>query len=156
VDLFADDYTTKVPSFFFSRHFCPGTAGINAFSQRWDCYWDANGKRWRRHMGLCNAPFECMGRVIRKIVDDRADVALVYPVWPRYWQQMLVQLRQQGVVEHELRLDTSELRSGLFKAGPRVPLAPGQTRLREPRYQVNCAFIIWPKSLWRPKPAAHS
>ena len=121
----------------------------------WDCYWDPKGGRWRRHMGLCNPPFECMGQVIRKVMDDRADVALIYPGWPRYWQQMLVQLQQQGAVELNLRLDTSQLRSDLFQAGPRMPLAPNQSRKYQPHYQVNCAIIVWPKGQWRPVPASH-
>ena len=149
VDLFADDHTHQAPMF-FSRHYCPGTSGINAFSQRWDCYWA--GGRWHRHFGLCNGPFTCLGRILRKITDERADVALVYPCWPRYWQQLLLQLRQQGVVVREERLDTQEWRRCLFQAGPRVGSWPAGAH-KEPRYEVQCAFIVWPKPMWRPAPA---
>lgn len=148
MDLFADEITCKVPTF-FSQWFCPSTSGINAFSQRWDCYWDASSNRVRRHMGFSNGPFELMGSILRKIIDSRADVALVYPAWPRYWQQLLMQLRQQGVVKQEIRLDTSQLRKHLFVAGPRAPQPTGSSR--EPSYAVHCAFIIWPKAEWLPK-----
>lgn len=83
VDLFADGSNNKHERF-FCRWFCPGTAGINSFEQRWDWYWCKTQNKWRRHMGFYNGPFDCMGRILRKILDERADVVLVYPRWPRH------------------------------------------------------------------------
>ena len=154
IDLFADDYSTKVQKRFFSRYFCPCTSGVDAFSHRWDCYWDPGSCRWRRHFGFCNGPFDCLGRILRKIKDGRADVALVYTVWPRPWRQLLWQLRQLGVVRQDVRLDTAQLRSDLFQAGPRVPgVRPGSSH--EPRYAVHCVFIVWEKLQYRSLPAMH-
>ena len=35
IDCFADSYTIKVVGAFYSRHWCPGTRGVDAFGQDW-------------------------------------------------------------------------------------------------------------------------
>lgn len=154
VDLFADAANSKLPRF-FSRWFCPGTAGIDAFAQRWDWFWCPGQERWRRHMGYCNGPFTCMGRILRKIIDERADVALVYPQWPRSWRWLLMKLRALGVVRAEFRLRHFP---ELFQAGARTTagrMAEGKyVAYKTPHYAVWCAIIAWdepgPKPNWKP------
>lgn len=140
IDLFADETNCKVPVF-YSRWWCPGTSGVDAFLQRWDRYFHETGTA-RRHMGFCNPPFDCMGRVLRKIIDERADVVLIYPVWPRYWRGMLSHLMSKGVVRADWELPHM---NSLFVAGARVPAARKGSGQKAPHYKVRCAIITWDK-----------
>ena len=153
IDLFADWENCKVfvdgvPRF-FSRWCCPGSAGIDAFAHRWDVYWCPQRRRWRRHMGYCNGPFDCMGSILRKVLDDRADVVLVYPLWPRYWRAVLQQLRHLGVVRAEWELP---MRGDLFLAGARVPASSRGAGYKRPHYKVYCAVVTWDQESWLPPP----
>jgi hypothetical protein len=98
-------------------------------------------------MGLCNGPFDCMGRILRKILEEKADVALVYPLWPRSWQGVLQQLRDLKVVRKEWRLRRPQ--GKLFQKGARVPDRPGRGD-QGPHYQVWCAIIAWDQPTARP------
>lgn len=144
IDLFADDECTKVEGKFFSRWYCPGTAGVNSFSQRWDRYWDAV-QGWRRHMGFCNGPFDFMPEILHKVIEERADVVLIYPRWPKGWRQALDRIEAMGALLLDERL---EHRNDLFMAGPRVPKKKGKPTAKAPHYAVHCAYIVWPKELW--------
>ena len=97
-------------------------------------------------MSWCNPPFSCMAQVIRKIIDERADVLLLYPAWPRHWRGMLSHLRSQGVVSKEGALPHLP---NMFKAGARVPMARRGEGHKAPHYRVCYALIIWDKNDWR-------
>ncbi len=146
IDLFADETNCKVrdrtgaPQF-FSRWWCPGTSGVDAFAQRWDRYFDPQGLA-KRHMAFCNPPFECLGRVLRKLIDERVDAVLVYPAWPRYWRGMLSKLASKGVVKTDYALPHQ---ADLFVAGARVPAARKGIGHKAPAYRVRCAIITWDK-----------
>ena len=92
-------------------------------------------------MAFCNPPFN-MGRVLRKLIDERVDAVLIYPVWPRYWMGMLSHLMSKGVVRADYRLPHLDT---LFTAGARVPAARKGRGHKAPHYEVRCAFITWDK-----------
>ena len=98
-------------------------------------------------MCFCNGPFDCMGRILRKVLDERVDVALVYPVWPRYWMGLLRQLRSMGVVREDFALPR---RPDMFTAGARVPTSRKGAGCKAPHYVVRCAIIMWDRQT--PKP----
>jgi ribonuclease HI len=69
VDLFASFANHQVPRY-YSLHYTPDCAGVNAFAHRW-------GRRcW------CNPPFCLIGRVWRHALSCRARLSLVVPYWP--------------------------------------------------------------------------
>ena len=77
-DIFASDLNHLCPTF-FSRFYCPGTTGVNAFTYPWNHY-----NCW------INPPFHLTGRVIRKLQIDRARATIVVPVWHRrvWWNRV--------------------------------------------------------------------
>ena len=69
VDLFASSRTTHCTRF-YSRHWCPGTSGINAFAYDW-----THENPW------INAPFRLIGYILRRLRDSLATATLILPVW---------------------------------------------------------------------------
>ena len=70
-DRFASDLNHQVPRF-YSLRWCPGTAGIDAFDHFWGNPLENN---W------VNPPFSLIGRVINKIVADKAIATVIVPWW---------------------------------------------------------------------------
>ena len=137
-DLFADDHSTKVPGRFYSRFYCRGTSGVNAFAYRWA--WDpATGER---RMCFCNGPFDQMAAMVHKLIDERVDVALIYPDWPRHWRYDLESL-PASVRKMDVVLTR---RSDLCVAGPRCARHPRVRRA--PNYNLRMAILIWPRELY--------
>ncbi|KXZ40881.1 hypothetical protein GPECTOR_1558g720 [Gonium pectorale] len=88
---------------------------------------------------------ELMGRVVRKIRDERANCVLVAPVWPRWWA---VTLRSMPV-KAQRRLP----HSGLFER----TLPGGQKEAKGLRYAVVAMYILWYDGLsgvWLVEPGA--
>jgi hypothetical protein len=74
VDRFATHLNCLCPEF-WSRHWCPGTQGIDSFSVSW-----AGVVNW------INPPFGLIGRVIKKLRADRAVATVIVPFWRgRHW-----------------------------------------------------------------------
>ncbi|KXZ45875.1 hypothetical protein GPECTOR_49g459 [Gonium pectorale] len=125
LDLFADSYSTRIPGAFFSRYWCPGTLGVDAFAQHWG----------GRGLLYANPPFGRMGEVLRKLGDEKADCLLVAPVWPRWWRALLrnMPVRARWELPH---------RDDLCIPGPQVPNAGGR-RPMHPRYRLEVLLIEW-------------
>lgn len=83
IDLFATPNNSVAPRF-FSLLPHPSSAGVDAMNQRWS----AEAVAW------CNPPFSMMGRVVRKLTEDRPAATLVIaPNWPAQpWFHQLTQL----------------------------------------------------------------
>ena len=81
VELFASWINTQLPRFFAYRP-DPNAEFINAFTVNWnkvDFY--------------CFPPFSCIGKVIQKIISDKASGILIVPNWPnQYWYASLIDL----------------------------------------------------------------
>jgi len=137
-DLFADDHSTKVPGRFYSRFYCLGTSGVNAFAYRWA--WDP--LTGQRRMCFCNGPFDQMAEIVHKAIEERVDVALIYPDWPRHWRYDLDNL-PAGVLRVDLVLTR---RNDLCVAGPRCARHPRVRRA--PKYNLRMAILIWPSELY--------
>ena len=136
LDCFADSFTTKVPGSFFSRHWCPGSCGVDAFAQGWAPPAEGEVPLW-----LINPPFDQMGRVIRKIQEERPDCLLVAPVWPRWWAAILRDLpvRAQWTLPHV---------HDLCIPGPQVPKAAARAP-KAPRYRIQVLYICWDREAGR-------
>jgi hypothetical protein len=70
IDLFASRLNKKVTRF-YSWIPDPDSVGVDAFAYS-----------WRDDLGYAFPPFALIGRVLQKIVQDRAKVILVAPYWP--------------------------------------------------------------------------
>ena len=78
VDRFAT-HLNHLCSRFFSRHWCPGTAGVDSFAFSWFL-----------EVGWINPPFSLVGRVIRKLQRERAVATVIVPVWRgRAWWPLI-------------------------------------------------------------------
>lgn len=78
VDLFASGTNHQLPRY-YSLHYTPDTAGINAFAQHW------GARSW------CNPPFKLIGQVWQHARSCQASMALIFPVWPSasWWHRLL-------------------------------------------------------------------
>lgn len=76
VDAFGSHANNVLPVF-FSRRWCPGTAGVDAFAQP--------VRLWRGNPWV-NPPFRLIGRVVRHLRECSASATVVVPHWPRqHW-----------------------------------------------------------------------
>ncbi len=130
IDLFADEYTTRVPHAFYSLYWNPNALGVDAFAQSW-----APPEGGPRPLLYANPPFTQMGRVLRKIWDERPDCLVVLPTWPRAWRALLTGLpiRARWLLPH---------REDLCIPGPMVPRALHR-RPMAPRYRVEAIYVAW-------------
>lgn len=79
IDLFATHLNTHCPTF-YSSPASPGCAAINSLEQCW-----AEGNLW------ANPPFSKIELVLDKIVEDKATVVLILPVWTnQQWRSMAI------------------------------------------------------------------
>lgn len=69
IDRFADNYNKKVPRF-NSKHYCPGTSAVNAFTENW-----SNENNW-----MC-PPINLIGSTIRHIKFCKGKGTLLIPMW---------------------------------------------------------------------------
>lgn len=90
VDRFASDYNTKC-TIFNSKHYCPGTSGINAFDQHWG-----------RENNWVVPPQSLAGKCLQKLILEQANGTLVIPYWTSapYWP-LLYTRSTTGVNEYE-------------------------------------------------------
>ncbi|GLC46806.1 hypothetical protein PLESTM_001928300 [Pleodorina starrii] len=128
-DLFADEFSTKVAGYFFSPHWSPSTRGVDALAQSW-----AGLRAGGQPLLYCYPPFGLLGPVIRKIADERVDVLLIAPVWPRPWRAMLLSLpvRQRWVLAQERPCIP----------GPQAPGGEVRVRASLP-YKLEAVYIAW-------------
>ncbi|KAK3252390.1 hypothetical protein CYMTET_38307 [Cymbomonas tetramitiformis] len=69
-DRFATDKNCLLPRF-NSAWYCPGTSGVDTFSQ----------SDWREHVNWCNPPFRLIGRLLLFLQTERAAATVVAPMW---------------------------------------------------------------------------
>ena len=69
MDRFSDDTNKKLPAF-NSKHYCPGTSGVNAFCSDW-----SGVNNW-----LC-PPVSLIGSVIQFMKVSKAKGTLIVPLW---------------------------------------------------------------------------
>jgi hypothetical protein len=129
LDLFGDHTNAKAERF-YSRHWCPGTLGVDSFLFPWAF----NQTTGERELCYANGDFSRMGDILRKIIQERANCVVVYPDWPRYWQVMWAQLPVR-------RCFTLPRQSDLCIPGPRVD--GRKRRGLPPRYALKAAVIVW-------------
>lgn len=105
VDLFASDKTARCARF-YSRWYCPGTLGTNAFLHTW-----AGENAW------ANPPFHLVGAVVNNILATGATVTFVAPEWRAqpWWRRAV-----DGCLEWQ-RLPPAD---GVFKHASRSTPAP--------------------------------
>lgn len=87
MDVFADEYTTKLPGSLYSRDWNPTALGIDGFARSW-----TPGIRQKAPLLYVYPPFQFLGRVLRKVIDDRQDCLLILPGWPQGWRALLFSL----------------------------------------------------------------
>ena len=83
LDAFASDTNSKVPHSFYSKWLCKGTQGVNAFGHPWAVIGQ------RRQFCWINGPFSEMGRILKKIREEKCDAAVLHPISSSYWTGML-------------------------------------------------------------------
>ncbi|VDI40154.1 Hypothetical predicted protein [Mytilus galloprovincialis] len=106
VDRFATDYNAKC-SIFNTKHWCPGTLGIDAFN-----------RQWGKENNWIVPPPSDISRCIHKIIQDKADSTLFVPLWVSapYWP--LLHKVYGNVVEFESFIkDSKILPSTVIKKG---------------------------------------
>ena len=135
LDPFAQPEFHRAPRW-FSLFRAPGSAGVDGFLQPWRM---ASGSR----PTLCwvNGPFHMMGKVIRKIVAERADCVLVAPKWPQYWTALLardLQVKKQTVLKS---FSSDGQRTPTFMPGSRVSPA---SRKGPPFWHTVAYLVQWP------------
>ncbi|GLC45842.1 hypothetical protein PLESTM_001788800 [Pleodorina starrii] len=81
VDLFASAHNYQMQPF-YSYHFHPASAGVNAFAVQWP---QAPDIAW------CNPPFAVLGRVLAHAEACKARLCLLAPFWPRaaWWPRLV-------------------------------------------------------------------
>lgn len=127
LDPFASTHNAKAARF-FSKYWCPGSAGVDAFMHKWAV--DEHGNKMFAYI---NGDFSRMGEIIQKILSDQVDCAIIYPLWPRFWQSMW-----QSLPVRFLEILPSS--PNLCVAGPRVP----KHKLRgKPHFSLALAVIIF-------------
>lgn len=139
VDVFADHDNCKVQwkgaDRFYSRMWCKGTAAVDGFLQPWGFNSDLGLQEFCYIYG----EFGEMGRILNKIIKEKANCVLLYPVWPRYWKSML----QEIPVKKVINLSRMAARRGwrAITAGPRVDTSKGSKD--RPSWKLEAAFIVW-------------
>lgn len=94
VDLFATLCNRQVPNF-FARHRDPEAVGLNAISSSWP-----------QLLLLAFPPIQLISHVIQKLIQQRAEMVLIAPHWPRrIWFQDLQRLSIQEPWHLPLRHD---------------------------------------------------
>ena len=111
--------------------------GVDMLAQPWAAAPDGT-----RHLVWCNPPFDLLGPVVRKILDERVDAILVAPQWPRPWQALLRRLP----VAHTVDLPRHP---GLFLPGQHVAEAKRRAVAGQPHYQVTVNYVLWPQASQR-------
>jgi hypothetical protein len=129
LDPFADHLTSKCKRF-YSRHWCPGTLGVNGINHPWAL----NQITGARELCYVNGDFSRMGEILNKILTERANCVVVYPDWPRYWQALWADLPVRSVI-------TLPRINDLCIPGPRVDRR--KRRGLPPKYPLKVAFVIW-------------
>jgi hypothetical protein len=132
LDVAADFITTKVPGAFYSQYWCPGTLGVDMLAHPW-----ARNSQGERHLIWCNAPFDLMGPILRKILDEQVDVILLAPCWPKAWRPLLKLLPIVAQLDLPRRPNLST---------PGQLVAPDQRAAasRTPHFTTTAYYIIWP------------
>lgn len=139
IDLFASRLNAKLPRF-YSWHPEPGCEAVNAFNCSWSHFW-----------GYAFPPFNLIGRVLYKIVQDKACVLLIFPYWPSQpWFPLLSRLlfSKPFVLPSSVDLlscpGRPELRHPLL---PSMQLVAGVLWLRDSRMQGYPRNAL--KSYWQ-------
>ena len=119
VDVFADGENCKVTvegkQRFYSRMWCMGTSGVDGFQQDWG--W--NKELGRRETCYIYGDINSMGRILRKVIAEKVDCSIVYPMWPRGWQTNWGKIHVKQVIN----LSDQARKRGIaaqYTVGPRV------------------------------------
>ena len=124
LDVFASDTNTKVPGRFYSKWLCHGTLGVDAFGHPWAAIGQDRQFCW------VNGPFSDMGRILKKIREERCDAAVLHPVSSSYWAGVLHSLP----VKAQIPITTAQVTVG-------VRLPDTEKTLRFTRLTVS--IILW-------------
>ena len=130
IDVFASPTNSKVEGAYFSLYLGPGCKGIDAFTQPWG----RDRETGRRQLAFINGPFQKMGQILRKVIQERVDCIIVAPMWPRPWTALWRQMpvRERMPLPH---------REDLFLPGSMV--AAQERRPKAPRYSVSAYVVLW-------------
>jgi len=84
IDRLADDLNNQV-ALFNSRRYCPGTAGVDAFSQDWS-----------GHNNWVVPSFALVGRALQHLAESGARATVVLPAWEaQHWWPLLLSLAKE-------------------------------------------------------------
>ena len=140
IDVFADGDNCKVTAggkqSFYSRMWCMGTSGVDGFQQDWG--W--NRKLGRKETCYIYGDFNSMGRILNKVIAEKVDCLIVYPMWPRGWQTNWKKIPVKQVINLS---DQARKRgiAALYTAGPRVE----QKDRKVAKWTVMAAVVKWSK-----------
>ena len=115
---------------FYSKFWCPGSKGVEAFDHRWDV-----DHRGNRHLAFINGPFSSMGNILKRVREQRVDCVVIAPVWPRPWQALWAHLPVQATLHLFM--------PGMFIPGGQVPKHIRNAGPKSPLYAVKAYFIFW-------------
>ena len=113
LDVFASDTNTRVAGCFYSKWMCPGTS-----------------RGGQRQLCWINGPFSQLGRILKKIREEKCDAVLIHPKSSAYWMGMLKHLP----VRERLLVPTWQC-----KRGHRLPENTPDLR----HAKLTAAIIIW-------------
>ena len=125
LDCFASATNSVAPSY-FSLYLGPGCIGIDAFKHSWSLPPD----QW----AFINGPFDQMGSILRKVIDDKVDAVIIAPLWPRPWSALWSDLP----VRHTASLPH---RPDLLLPGSLVPA--NKRRPKAPAYLIKAYYVRW-------------
>ena len=147
LDPFVDNINARAPTF-YSWSLCPGTAGVDGFTQPWKCQNKPKPCCW------VNGPFRMMGKVIAKIQEEQVDCVLITPDWTQPWKALLPSLPITDSVVLPTK-DEQGKTALIFRPGSRVPPAKRKIGLtRNPKYRVWAHLVQWPQPPAPSSPAA--
>ena len=135
LDPFAQPEFHRAPRW-FSLFNAPGSAGVDGFLQPWRL---RDGSR----PALCwvNGPFHMMGKVLRKVIAEKADCIIVAPRWPQHWVALLARdlpVAAQTVVKS---YSSDGKKTPTFVPGSRVSPA---CRKGPPFWHTAAYLVRWP------------
>ena len=96
---------SQVEGSFYSRYWCEGCLGVDAFRRAWAALSQGPGMdAEQRQYCFINGPFDQMGRIMKKIVEEECDGILIYPDWPKQWRATISKLVKAGVITFDVEL----------------------------------------------------
>lgn len=100
--------------------------GVDSFVHSW-----ATPEGQEPPLLYANPPFGQIGRVLRKVIEERPDCLLILPVWPRGWRALLhsLPIRARWLLPHV---------PDLCIPGPAVPNVANRRPMAPPHGSTVC------------------